>query len=101
MTSALVTAGLTATMRSLPVDLPRLVMSPTATGRGCLVVLLRLAYLGVTNALAMLRLLASWVRLRGPAPLWLLARRTPLSRRASHVYPRGCYRQGMVESGIA
>src|SRR6266511_1180169 len=34
-----------------------LVASSTAVGRGCLVVMLRLAYLGVTNALAMLRLL--------------------------------------------
>jgi hypothetical protein len=30
---------------------------PQLRGRGCLVVLLRLAYLGVTNAVAMLRLL--------------------------------------------
>jgi len=36
--------------------MPALV-SLTTVGRGCLVVLLRLAYLGVTNALAMLRLL--------------------------------------------
>jgi hypothetical protein len=38
-------------------DLSRLLVSVTTTGRGCLVVLLRLAYLGMTNALAMLRLL--------------------------------------------
>jgi hypothetical protein len=38
-------------------DLSRLVVSVTTTGRGCLAVLLRLAYLGMTNALAMLRLL--------------------------------------------
>jgi hypothetical protein len=30
---------------------------PQLRGRGCLVVLLRLAYLGVSNAVAMLRLL--------------------------------------------
>jgi putative transposase len=35
---------------------PGLVVVPVAAGRGCLVVLLRLAYLGVTNTLAMLRL---------------------------------------------
>jgi hypothetical protein len=43
--------------RSFPVNANGLVVSLTAIGRGCLVVLLRLAYLGVTNALAMLRLL--------------------------------------------
>jgi transposase InsO family protein len=36
---------------------PGLVVVLMAAGRGCLVVLLRLAYLGVTNALSMLRLL--------------------------------------------
>src|SRR6266516_4440271 len=57
MTFALVTAGLTATMRSCT-------RRPAQAGRVAdghwariLVVLLRLAYLGVTNALAMLRLL--------------------------------------------
>jgi hypothetical protein len=34
-----------------------LVATPTAGWRGCLVVLFRLSYFGVTNALAMLRLL--------------------------------------------
>jgi hypothetical protein len=36
---------------------PRLLVSLSVAGRGCLVVLLQLAYLGVTNALAMVRLL--------------------------------------------
>src|SRR2546423_11041425 len=43
--------------RSRPIYACGLVATPPAGGRGCLVVLLRLAYLGVTNALAMLRLL--------------------------------------------
>jgi hypothetical protein len=34
-----------------------LFISLTTTGRGCLIVLLRLAYLGASNALAMIRLL--------------------------------------------
>jgi hypothetical protein len=38
--------------------MPGLVISLATIGRGCLVVLPRLAYLGVTNTLAMLRLLA-------------------------------------------
>jgi hypothetical protein len=43
--------------RSRPVNVLGLVASPRVVRRGCLVVLLRLAYLGVTNTLAMLRLL--------------------------------------------
>src|SRR2546423_2458902 len=43
--------------RSRPIYACGLVATPPAGGRGCLVVLLRLAYLGVTNTLALLRLL--------------------------------------------
>jgi hypothetical protein len=57
MTSILVTSRFTTTTRSCPINVPRLVVPLTTTGRGCLVVLLRLAYLTVTNGLAMLRLL--------------------------------------------
>jgi hypothetical protein len=39
------------------VNVPGLVVPLTTAGRGCLVVLLRRAYLGLTNTLAMLRLL--------------------------------------------
>jgi hypothetical protein len=50
--------GLTATTRSyVRGATPKLVVSLTADARGCLAVLLRLAYLAVTNGLAMLRLL--------------------------------------------
>jgi hypothetical protein len=45
MTSALVTAG-------EPIELSRLAVSLVADRRGCLVMLLRLAYFTVTNAVA-------------------------------------------------
>jgi hypothetical protein len=57
MTSALFTVTLTARRDLAFVNMPGLVVPLTTAGRGCLVVLLRLAYLGVTNTLAMLRLL--------------------------------------------
>jgi transposase InsO family protein len=57
MTSALVT-GVWPPRQDLDrIGVPRLVVALMAVGRGCLVVLLRLAYLGAANALAMLRLL--------------------------------------------
>jgi hypothetical protein len=56
MTSALIRDGSSTTTRSLLIAVPGLGESLKAAGRGCLLVLLRLAYLGVTNALA-----AAWV----------------------------------------
>jgi putative transposase len=57
MSSALFAAGLTRQRDLVPINASVLVVSLPTTGRGCLVVLLRLTYLGMTNALAMLRLL--------------------------------------------
>jgi hypothetical protein len=57
MTSALVTASLAITTDLEPSTMLGWSYCPQLRGRRCLVVLLRLAYLGVTNAVAMLRLL--------------------------------------------
>jgi hypothetical protein len=56
------------------------VASPAAVGRGCLVVLFRLAYLGVTNALAMLRLLPTSDRAKDAEILALRHQITILER---------------------
>ena len=50
-----------------PVNMLGPVAALMSVGRGCLVVLLRLAYLGVTNTLAMLRLLPTSDR--APTPM--------------------------------
>jgi hypothetical protein len=58
MTSALTTGGSTTTTRPCRLRrTPRLVVAWTVAGRGWLLALRRLAYLGVTTVLGMLRLL--------------------------------------------
>src|SRR6266508_3263118 len=48
MSSALARAGLTPINKILPIQLPELVAWSSTSGRGCLLALLRLAYLAVT-----------------------------------------------------
>src|SRR4051812_37832300 len=69
---------LTTGTRSGSHRLPRPVGSVSAAGRGCLAVLLRLAYLGVANALAMLRLLPMSVHAKD-AEILALRTRSPSS----------------------
>jgi putative transposase len=66
--------------RSCPVNSSG-VASPAAGGRRCLVVLFRLAYLGVTNALAMLRLLPMSDRAKDAEILALRHQITVLERK--------------------
>lgn len=80
MSSALARAGLTPINKILPIQLPELVAWSSTSGRGCLLVLLRLAYLAVTNTMAMLRLLPMSDRAKDAEILALRHQATVLER---------------------